>query len=159
MFRSVQELVLDNNPSLMEVNFSKRRHGWGELPSCIVFRMNGCPRVDTSKFRLEIFPNLECLELNGNGISDLSFFKEFKNLRRLKCLRLNGNVVETLPESGFATFPELVCLDLSSNRIKTIDPDFSFRGLEGSMQELYLEDNRLTAFGNILATLNLSPSV
>ena len=49
LFRNLTEIVLDNNPSLVEANFSKKRHAGGELPGCIVFRMNGCPRVDTSR--------------------------------------------------------------------------------------------------------------
>ena len=62
-------------------------------------------------------------------------------------MRLTHNDIVSIPEGCFVDSRHLVCLDLSFNRIRNLDVALAFEALEGSLQELYLEGNRLPHLG------------
>uniref|UniRef100_A0A1B0A582 LRRCT domain-containing protein n=1 Tax=Glossina pallidipes TaxID=7398 RepID=A0A1B0A582_GLOPL len=68
-------------------------------------------------------------------------------------LTLSRNVIRELPAGSFHMFNNLHSLDLSGNSLATLSADI-FMGLETSLNELRLGQNRLTALGN--APLSLS---
>lgn len=65
----------------------------------------------------------------------------------IKYMSLSRNVIRELPAGSFQTFTNLRFLDLSGNSLATVATE-TFTGLEGSLRELRVSQNRLTGVGN-----------
>lgn len=65
----------------------------------------------------------------------------------IKFMSLSRNVIRELPPGSFQTFTNLRYLDLSGNSLANINTE-TFSGLEGSLRELHVSQNRLTGIGN-----------
>lgn len=66
----------------------------------------------------------------------------------IKYMSLSRNVIRELPAGSFQMFKNLIYLDLSGNALATISAD-TFSGLESSLKDLRLAQNRITGIGNI----------
>lgn len=63
-------------------------------------------------------------------------------------MSLSRNVIRELPSGSFQKFGNLIYLDLSSNSLATINAD-TFSGLEVSLKELRLSQNKITSIGQM----------
>jgi Leucine-rich repeat (LRR) protein len=86
-------------------------------------------------------PNLVSLELTNNSFKDLdSLLDALRPIKSsLKELKLDGNLIEKLNQ--FPDFDNLELLDLSNNKLETLDP-FTFNRLK-SLSFLNLESNQI----------------
>ena len=75
-------------------------------------------RVDF--FTLRRYPGLLVLELNSNGINEIT--GTGKTLPKLRILDLSGNNLHIIQPYTFRDFPELLTLNLSGNGLHTISP-------------------------------------
>lgn len=66
----------------------------------------------------------------------------------IKYMSLSRNVIRELPAGSFQVFKNLRYLDLSGNSLATINAE-TFSGLETSLRELRLAQNRITSIGNV----------
>lgn len=64
----------------------------------------------------------------------------------IKYMSLSRNVIRELPAGSFQMFRNLIYLDLSGNALATISAD-TFTGLEASLKDLRLAQNRITGIG------------
>lgn len=66
----------------------------------------------------------------------------------IKYMSLSRNVIRELPPGSFQMFRNLRFLDLSGNSLANINAD-TFSGLELSLRELRVSQNRITGIGNV----------
>ncbi|XP_013386648.2 uncharacterized protein LOC106156077 [Lingula anatina] len=67
----------------------------------------------------------------------------FASLRRLGELWLHKNLIHRIEEGAFVTCRQLMILSLSGNAVNSLTQQ-TLRGLESSLQRLYLDHNKLT---------------
>lgn len=74
-------------------------------------------------------------------------------------LSLQYNVIRELPSNAFANFSRLTRLDLSGNQLQ-VAPASTFSGIEATLEDLMLQDNRILSLGALalpaLKRLNLA---
>lgn len=92
-------------------------------------------------------PSLTSLQLDYNRVAALSGDILRSVAGHLTSLSLARNVVRELPPTSFKEFTRLETLDLSGNLLANVAAT-TFTGLEGSLVELYLSGNRLTALSS-----------
>lgn len=63
-------------------------------------------------------------------------------------MSLSRNVIRELPSGSFQKFANLIYLDLSSNSLATVSAE-TFSGLEVSLKELRLSQNKITSIGQM----------
>lgn len=99
-------------------------------------------------------PRLTNLYLDYNRVAALSsdIFGSI-NPEEIKYMSLARNVIRELPAGSFQVFTNLIYLDLSGNSLATITSD-TFMGLESSLRDLRLSQNKITGIGNIPLELN-----
>uniref|UniRef100_A0A1I8Q9R3 LRRCT domain-containing protein n=1 Tax=Stomoxys calcitrans TaxID=35570 RepID=A0A1I8Q9R3_STOCA len=92
--------------------------------------------------------NLNALHLDFNRVAALSAeILGSIQASDITTLTLSRNVIRELPSGSFQMFSNLRSLDLSGNSLAVITSDI-FQGLETSLNELKLGQNRLTGLGN-----------
>ncbi|XP_058975198.1 protein artichoke-like [Musca domestica] len=92
--------------------------------------------------------NLNALHLDFNRVAALSAeILGSIQASDIRTLTLSRNVIRELPTGSFQMFSNLRSLDLSGNSLAVISADI-FQGLETSLNELKLAQNRLTGLGN-----------
>ncbi|XP_068086048.1 chaoptin [Anabrus simplex] len=89
-------------------------------------------------------PKLALLQMDYNRIAALSGDILRSVADRIQSLSLARNVVRELPANSFQEFKQLVSLDLSGNLLLNVAAA-TFSGLEGTLVELKLGQNRITA--------------
>ena len=94
-------------------------------------------RVDF--FTLRRYPGLLVLELNSNGINEIT--GTGKTLPKLRILDLSGNNLHIIQPYTFREFPELSTLNLSGNGLHTISPSCFLLPV---LKVLDLRQNRLS---------------
>ncbi|XP_065372418.1 protein artichoke [Calliphora vicina] len=93
--------------------------------------------------------NLNTLYLDYNRVAALSAeILGSIQASDITTLSLARNVIRELPPGSFQMFSNLRSLDLSGNSLAVINADI-FMGLETSLNELKLGQNRITGLGNI----------
>ncbi|KAM7363550.1 uncharacterized protein ACRADG_000411 isoform 2-T4 [Cochliomyia hominivorax] len=93
--------------------------------------------------------NLNTLYLDFNRVAALSAeILGSIQASDITSLSLARNVIRELPTGSFQMFSNLRSLDLSGNSLAVINADI-FLGLETSLNELKLGQNRITGLGNI----------
>lgn len=93
-------------------------------------------------------PNLSILYLDYNRVAALSAeILGSIQASDITTLSLARNVIRELPAGSFQMFSNLRNLDLSGNSLAIIGAEI-FMGLESSLNELKLSQNRLTGLGN-----------
>ncbi|XP_060524393.1 protein artichoke isoform X2 [Cylas formicarius] len=91
---------------------------------------------------LEKLPRLTSLQLDYNRIAALSGDILRFVADKVKKLVIATNVVRELPPATFQLFKNLRHLDLRRNLLSTLNAE-SFVGLENTLEELYLSQNRI----------------
>ncbi|XP_030370397.1 protein artichoke [Scaptodrosophila lebanonensis] len=93
-------------------------------------------------------PQLTSLHLDFNRVAALSA-EILGSLQAgdITTLSLSRNVIRELPPGSFQMFSSLHTLDLAGNSLAQVNAD-TFAGLEGTLMELRLSQNRLTSLGN-----------
>ncbi|XP_046399914.1 uncharacterized protein LOC124166423 [Ischnura elegans] len=89
-------------------------------------------------------PALESLSIVGGRLTTIPQ-GALTGLHRLRALDLEGNLVSELPPNAFPRGLRLTRITLKANRIARVH-EAALSGLEGSLAELDLSENRLDAF-------------
>ncbi|XP_071443356.1 chaoptin-like [Hetaerina americana] len=89
-------------------------------------------------------PALESLSIVGGRLTTIPQ-GALTGLHRLRALDLEGNLVSELPPNAFPRGLRLTRITLKANRIARVH-EAALSGLEGSLSELDLSENRLDAF-------------
>ncbi|XP_067618884.1 chaoptin [Eurosta solidaginis] len=94
-------------------------------------------------------PSLTTLNLDFNRVAALSTeILGSIQAEDITTLTLSRNVIRELPTGSFQTFANLHKLDLSGNSLAVISADI-FLGLDQSLSELKLSQNRITSLGTM----------
>lgn len=136
-FESLKELMfLDiSRNNLNSSNFELLEETLGKL---ITFNASRCHIDGVSDIVRKLKPHLEELDLSGNSWGALHT-NSLESLRELKMLNLNNTNLLSFDSTLFWHLNKLVNLDLSHNRIKTID----LQALSSRVEWLNLEENEL----------------
>lgn len=99
-------------------------------------------------------PKLSNLYLDYNRVAALSSdILGSIQAEDIRYLSLSRNVIRELPGGSFQMFKNLLFLDLSGNSLAILNAEM-FVGLENSIMELRLGQNKITNIGNIPLKLN-----
>ncbi|XP_076673505.1 uncharacterized protein LOC143371793 [Andrena cerasifolii] len=99
-------------------------------------------------------PSLTHLQVQFNRIAALSTELIKATSSNLVRLALTRNLVREIPARLFHSFEKLISIELSGNMLSTISPSM-FAGLEDTLLELDVSENRLTSIGGELPLRNL----
>lgn len=93
-------------------------------------------------------PQLTSLQMDFNRVAALSA-EILGSLQAgdITTLSLSRNVIRELPPGSFQMFSNLHTLDLGGNSLALVNAD-TFAGLEGTLMQLKLTQNKLTGLGN-----------
>ncbi|EDW16908.2 protein artichoke [Drosophila mojavensis] len=98
-------------------------------------------------------PQLTSLQMDFNRVAALSSeILGSVQASDITTLSLSRNVIRELPPGSFQMFSSLHTLDLSGNSLVMINAD-TFAGLEGTLMQLKLGQNKLSGLGNNPLTL------
>lgn len=97
-------------------------------------------KISNIHFALNIYNNLESLDLSGNKLSTLGS-SNFETQLKLKHLNLSGNEVQVLTKDSLKGLRVLTELDLSFNRLEELSAN-TFRDLQ-SLEVLRLRGNQI----------------
>jgi Leucine-rich repeat (LRR) protein len=104
--------------------------------------------LKNSKYLMKLFhKNLKKLDLSNNQLKEFSSFE----LLNLEYLLLNNNQLETI-ENVDKNFPNLVRLEIRSNKLKTIEKSNIWNLLK--LKTLYLDENELKTLPEELISLS-----
>lgn len=140
----IKNLFLDmKNPIEIDLNNQRIKNiesdAFGGMITRIILDRNLINRIDHNSFGY--LPILEYLSFNGNNI-DIFSHKYFKfDLPSLKTLSLESNYIKELNTDFGIMFRNLTFLDLSNNRIKTINK--IFKSLS-KLEKIYLSNNAIS---------------
>lgn len=106
----------------------------------IVLRGLAIPAIEHLAVTRDAF---DTMDLTDNRLSSL---ENFPRLNRLSSLQLSGNVVETIdPNNLSKNVPNLVCLDLSDNRLSSLFQVANLGKACPKLQFLTLNGNPVTS--------------
>ena len=88
------------------------------------------------------FENLIILNLNNNGIEDISIFEKVKFLDSIQALFLRSNAIKDISVFKKCKFPSLRQLDLRNNVIEDLLPFEKMNENLESLQSLLLKGNK-----------------
>lgn len=115
-------------------------------------KCNECSTEELPRTIFTSFKQLQRVDLSNSGIKSV-LRRDIQPASELKTLDLSGNFIEQLTEpSVFANATNLFHLDLSNNRLRSLDAE-AFNGLT-KLEVLLLDSNQLDFLApNIFATL------
>ncbi|KAF4532487.1 hypothetical protein B566_EDAN003063 [Ephemera danica] len=92
-------------------------------------------------------PRLSALFLGFNRVAAVNEAL-LRPAANVQILSLQYNVIRELPINAFSNFSRLVKLDLAGNQLQSASTS-TFSGIENVLEELWLQDNRITVLGQL----------
>ena len=115
------------------------------LPSLRVLDLSYNRFRSIDKLAFNLLPSLTNLTMK---YCQLSSMMELSSLAQLQSLDLTNNKLSMIPYDMFRQMNKLVKLTMDSNQLTAIGPN-DFNGLESSLQELHLNDNKITSISTL----------